>query len=335
VRRSWQVRYLIAMLTVSVACASTGKPTSNRMTPTTERGTYRWQGATRDFVVHQPASATSPRAGDDALVVVLHGCTQDAADAARGTRLDGWADREGFTVLYPEQPASANAKKCWNWYLPAETGRGAGEAGLLAAMIDSVARAQRVSSERIAIVGMSAGAAMAASLVVAYPQRYGALVMHSAVPANAARDVMSAVAVMQKSVPDAEQLGQATLRAMGAEARPIPVLVVHGGSDAVVSPLNLDVIARQWTLVNAGAAKANIPLSALVTAPRVAATRGHAVHGTRTRDAQGRVSVETWLVDGLGHAWSGGSAGGTFTAPAAPDATAMLVSFLHEVWGGR
>ena len=49
------------------------------------------------------------------LVVLLHGCTQDASDIARGTRLTSHSDRDGFIALLPEQPESANEKKCWNW----------------------------------------------------------------------------------------------------------------------------------------------------------------------------------------------------------------------------
>jgi poly(3-hydroxybutyrate) depolymerase len=47
-----------------------------------------------------------------------------------------------------------------------------------------------------------------------------------------------------------------------------------------------------------------------------------------TRDVYGS-SLELWMVDGLGHAWSGGFAEGTYTDPRGPDAThAMLRFFL-------
>jgi poly(3-hydroxybutyrate) depolymerase len=41
---------------------------------------------------------------DPALLVALHGCTQNAADFDRGTGWSTVADRFGFVVLYPEQP---------------------------------------------------------------------------------------------------------------------------------------------------------------------------------------------------------------------------------------
>ena len=37
------------------------------------------------------------------LVVLLHGCTQDPDDLARGTRIAEHAEREGFLALLPEQ----------------------------------------------------------------------------------------------------------------------------------------------------------------------------------------------------------------------------------------
>jgi poly(hydroxyalkanoate) depolymerase family esterase len=261
--------------------------------------TYTSAQGSREFVVFKPVSLPN-EARERALVVMLHGCTQTADDMARGTRMNAAAEREGFIVLYPEQPASAHPQKCWNWFVPAQSTRDQGEAALLAGLIDSVARAEGVSADRISIVGMSAGAAMAANLGVAYPERYAALAMHSGIPALAAKDVMAALAVMRQGAPDGDALGAAALAAMGARARPIAVIALHGSDDKVVSPNNLHALVRQWTVVNAGAPGGGAP-------------------------------VEEVKLDGVGHAWSGGSAEGTFTAPSGPDATEMIVKFLERV----
>ena len=50
----------------------------------------------------------------------------------------------------------------------------------------------------------------------------------------------------------------------------------------------------------------------------------HALH----RDATGRPVLETWLVPGMGHAWSGGDPRGTHTYPPGPDATERMLEFL-------
>ena len=98
---------------------------------------------------------------------------------------------------------------------------------------------------------------------------------------------------MKNGAAGGDSLGLRALAVMGGRARPIPVIVLHGAADKVVSPANLEAVRRQWMIVNRGAQP-----------------------------------VEEHLLAGVGHAWSGGSATGTYTAPDAPDATALIVAFL-------
>ncbi|HET7188333.1 MAG TPA: PHB depolymerase family esterase, partial [Gemmatimonadaceae bacterium] len=151
---------------------------------------------------------------------------------------------------------------------------------------------------RIALVGMSAGAAMAANLVVAYPERYAALAMHSGIAAGAATDIASALRVMAQGPGDGTSLGDAALEAMGPQARALPVIALHGAADKVVAPANLAAVVAQWRRVNAR--------------------------------APGGAAVEEHLLDGVGHAWSGGSAAGSYTAPQGPDATGMILDFFRR-----
>ena len=50
------------------------------------------------------------------LMVMLHGCGQDAKSFAISTRMNRIAARQRFAVLYPEQDRLANAQGCWNWF---------------------------------------------------------------------------------------------------------------------------------------------------------------------------------------------------------------------------
>jgi poly(hydroxyalkanoate) depolymerase family esterase len=261
-------------------------------------GVFSGSEGSRAFGIFRPTK--SPRAGEvRALVVVLHGCAQSAEDIARGTRMNEAAARDGFVVLYPEQPIAAHPQRCWNWYTPAQTTRGSGEVALLAALIDSVTRREGIGAGHVALVGLSAGASMAANLAVAYPERYGALALHSGVPAGAASDLGSATRLMQQGSAGGSALGNAALAAMGSRARPIPVIALHGSLDRVVSPANLRATVEQWRAVNAGAPGNGAP-------------------------------VEEHLLAGVGHAWSGGSPDGTYTAPAGEDATALIIAFFRR-----
>jgi poly(3-hydroxybutyrate) depolymerase len=46
------------------------------------------------------------------------------------------------------------------------------------------------------------------------------------------------------------------------------------------------------------------------------------------RDPHGQPVLETWLVQGLGHAWSGGDPRGTHAWPLGPPATDLMLDFL-------
>ncbi|MBO0782184.1 MAG: hypothetical protein J2P37_25480, partial [Ktedonobacteraceae bacterium] len=74
------------------------------------------------------------------LVIMLHGCTQTAADFATGTSMNLLAEQHGFVLLYPQQTSSSNYKRCWNWFLPANQQRGSGEPARIVGMAKSLLR---------------------------------------------------------------------------------------------------------------------------------------------------------------------------------------------------
>jgi poly(hydroxyalkanoate) depolymerase family esterase len=226
--------------------------------------------------------------------------------------------------LVPEQPASANAKKCWNWYDPVHQARGTGEPALIAGITDQVMQQYSIDPARVHLAGISAGAAMVSIVAVAYPERYASIAVHSGLAWGAASDVMGALGAMAKGVPDADLLGAAAFKAMGARARAIPALVIHGGSDAVLVPANGRQAARQWAVTDARA----LGIDSL--APGVGESGvWNGYHWTRTTlvDTSGAVVVQEMSVLELGHAWSGGSKEGTFTDERAPDVTTDVVRF--------
>jgi poly(hydroxyalkanoate) depolymerase family esterase len=265
--------------------------------------TFSNEFGARRYDVYVPIAYEDGRAMP--MIVMLHGCTQDAADIARGTRLNAVADSLGLLVVYPEQPASAHPRTCWTWYDAAHQARGRGEPSLIAGITRAVMTRYRVDSTRVYIAGISAGGAMAASVAAAYPELYAAIGVHSGVPVGAATTVAQALDVMRTGPADAAMLPSVTSNA--------PAFIAHGGADAIVSPRNGELLARQWATA--------------LGADDESSGSGPAGVALRRFGRHGRVLVEFWTLEGVGHAWSGGSSAGTFTAPDGPDVTAAMVRF--------
>ena len=295
-------------------------------------GTFTSDAGTRRWKLWVPSGYDASRRHP--LVVMLHGCTQDPDDLARGTRVTEHADRFTLLVLLPEQPESANPKKCWNWYEPAHQARDAGEPALIAGMTRQTMGAWAVDTQQVYVAGISAGAAMAANVVISYPDLYAAVGLHSGIPYRAAGNVMQGVAAMANGAADTAALARAAFEAMGPRARPIPALIVHGADDPVVKAVNARQMRDAWLGMNA-LARAERP--ALIGPPyepgRVFEAQAGGLDFQRVCDGrrhqtERHCDVETLMVKGLGHAWSGGSKLGTYTDERGPDATLEILRFL-------
>lgn len=246
------------------------------------------------------------------LLVMLHGCGQNAKTFAASTRMNLVAARERFLVLYPEQERLANMQGCWNWF-DTQGGRAYSEAALIMKAIEQVCSTHSADPTRIAIAGLSAGASMAALLVTCHPERFKAVVMHSGIPPGTAHSSMSAVGAMhgrRSTKPLA-----ATPLAMAASWPPL--LVIHGGADPIVSASNGRVAVQVW----ADAADAH------ATPPR-SVQRGKRYPMTVTDFKHRRRLVATLVEIGLlGHGWSGGVTKQPFSDGKGPDASRMVWAF--------
>ncbi len=78
---------------------------------------FSCHAGTREYKLYLPAHTPQ---GRRPLLVMLHGCTQDADDFAAGTRMNTLAENLGMLVAYPVQTKGANPSACWNWFNPAE-----------------------------------------------------------------------------------------------------------------------------------------------------------------------------------------------------------------------
>ena len=127
-----------------------------------------------------------------ALLVMLHGCSQDARSFAAGTRMNELAERRRFIVLYPEQSRQANPLACWNWF-HRDPGRKGGEAARIAALIRSVCLHYPIDRSRVYVAGMSAGGAMTAILALTHGALFAACAVASGVMYGAADSAAGAV----------------------------------------------------------------------------------------------------------------------------------------------
>jgi poly(hydroxyalkanoate) depolymerase family esterase len=261
------------------------------------------------------------------LLVMLHGCSQDAEQFAAGTRMNAVAQEHNCAVLYPEQSSAANALRCWNWF-DREVQRGEGEAGVIVRLVQELMRSVAIDPRRIYVAGMSAGAAMAEILALRNPEFFAACALHSGVAFAAAGSAGEALRVMRSgaTAAPAECARRLTDSADGKLLLG-PALVVHGSTDARVEPRNAEQIVAV-RLVLAGMAVS------LGQEPEPGKIREFEAGGRKVRQrdytAGSRLLVRSLLIEGLGHAWSGGDPQLPFNDAAGPDASALILNFLLE-----
>lgn len=226
-----------------------------------------------------------------ALVVVLHGCTQNADDYDTGSGWSQLAARHGFALLYPEQTRPNNPNLCFNWFQSRDTRRGEGEAASIHAMIEATCAAYAIDRARVFVTGLSAGGAMTGAMLATYPETFAAGAIIAGIPYGCASGVGEALECMAgRGVPaDATVLGD-RVRGASANTGPWPrVSVWHGSADHTVAPSNGDAIVRQWADVHG--------LPAVPTRTELVDGNTHSVWTA----ADGALLVEHYAIGGMGH----------------------------------
>jgi poly(hydroxyalkanoate) depolymerase family esterase len=263
---------------------------------------------------------------------MLHGCTQDPGTFAAATMMNDLADRHSFVVVYPGQDRLGNAMGCWNWFRPEHQRRGTGEPAAIARTVRDLVESDHrftIDPERVFVAGLSSGGAMALILAVCYPELFAAVAVHSGLPYRAATDVASAFRVMAKGAEDVEDLEGAVLASIGPHSRPVPSIVIQGTADRTVSPVNAKAILRQAMAANHLAAPTGHKhfVERPTSSWRAQSNGGYTYIRSQWVDETGTVMHELLEVDTLGHAWSGGAAGGSYTDPRGPSASEAISEF--------
>jgi len=252
------------------------------------------------------------RAALRGLLVMLHGCKQNPDDFAAGTDMNAVAESHRLVVAYPGQSDIANGLSCWNWFDLNDQARGIGEPSILAGITQDLMAEFAIDRSRVFVAGLSAGGAMAVVMGETYPDLFAAVGVHSGLPYGAANDVVSAFAAMRGERPVTQVNDPASPR-----TAPVRMMIFQGDADKTVHPSNAEGIVAQARGIGA-------PL-------RIEQSRGSAGERAYTRTtfvaANGDCLIDYWLIDGAGHAWSGGRATGSYTDPKGPDASTEMVRF--------
>jgi poly(hydroxyalkanoate) depolymerase family esterase len=185
------------------------------------------------------------------LVVVLHGCHQNAADFDHASGWSALARRHGFALLYVEQKFSNNPNLCFNWFRPSLVARDRGELGSIREMIDFSCRVHDIDESRIYVMGLSAGGAMAAALLATYPDLFAAGAVIGGLPFGAARDALSAFDAMKRAPFRTAEKWADLVHEASPEAKRFPAISIwHGTDDDVVAYGNAEAAVAQWLAVH-------------------------------------------------------------------------------------
>jgi poly(hydroxyalkanoate) depolymerase family esterase len=233
------------------------------------------------------ASYFSPDSDDPSIVVLLHGCAQEGEAFAVQSGLFGLAKKHGFALLIPQQSSDNNIKRCFNWYSSNDYTKDFGENLSIKNMI--VRLKKQLGSERVYILGLSAGGAMASNLLVNYPELFNAGAIVAGIPFPCADGLITAISCMKNG--PSQTAGDLAMRAKKSSPKQKnwPKLSVwSGGNDEIVNPLNATTLAQYWAT-----------LSGITLNPHTKNNKGYTV---KSWENESKITqVELIIVDDLGH----------------------------------
>lgn len=249
------------------------------------------------------------------LVVVMHGCKQNARNYASAADWTNLSDKLRFILIVPEQNSSNNTNNCFNWFQAEDNSRDQGEALSIKQMIDKIKRDHAIDAKRVFITGLSAGGAMASVMLANYPEVFAGGAIVAGVPYGCAHNVIEAFQCMSSAYPSSAspmclffpvfpwlcpaggssgafspaQLGDFVRKASN-HTGPFPrVSIWHGSEDTTVNPANAKAEMQQWTNVHG--------IQSTPSAQDIVKGYPRQIF----KDPSGKVAVETYLITGMAH----------------------------------
>lgn len=287
----------------------------------------------REYSLYIPsvAKASGPRP----LVLALHGCKQTPEDFSKLARLEELAEARGVYLLMPRQTRLINFSQCWNWFLPSNQERDSGEPGVAIEMLEWVKQHHAIDSKRIYVMGVSAGGGLTSTLLALYPEVFAAGMVGSGTMFGAADGMIVGFKVSRSgSANDPAKVAHAAWeKARGKVRLPkrLPVLVFHGDADRACNSKNGTQVTEQFLkfndllddeVENGSVGRAPVVIEAL----RVPVPEGYEYTYSGFGSDRDHVVVESYVVHGMGHSWSGG-ADEPFNDPRGPSESAIAWDF--------
>lgn len=236
----------------------------------------------------QSAGANAP------MIVLLHGCLENAKTFALKTGWKKKADDLGIILLMPQQTELNNGVHCFTWYQASDITRGHGEVASIASMIDYMKGKFSIDPSRVFVAGISAGATMSAALMASYPEKIQAGAMVSGVFYGCAFSLLNSYDCMVAPGSDSAQTrGNYVRAANGNRSLHYPrILIAHGKSDKVVNFDNARYSVAQWLNVH----KIDNQIDAKIDL-------GQGDYLETFEDLSAQVRVEFIPLAGRGHGW--------------------------------
>jgi poly(hydroxyalkanoate) depolymerase family esterase len=345
-RHALRARHFLMLGAALVVIApAAARATSPARTPAPDCGcgnvaTYTYSGPTsavtgkQTYLVFTPNGYTGRKALP--LVVVTHGCETTAAQQEAANNYDQLAERFGFIILYPDDNDLVHPIQCWQFYNPLNQIPGEGDAASVAAMTRDVIAHYRVNTQRVYEIGMSSGALITSDLAADYPELYAVVGIMAGGPFGNDACLSGQDPSAAGFNPQLQASIQGAYHAEGANKRVVPVIVLNGTDDHTVNPVCDQMAIEQWLETDNLVSDGTTTLPLRITPAKV--THGQVRHGyaysvESYTQPSGCLIAQHWVINGMGHFWSGGTtnpAYKAFTDPKGPSASAASWAFFQR-----